>query len=41
MNGEVEDEEEEGYLVDDEECPGGSACQKLWHLHSEPGPSFE
>ena len=38
---EVEDEEEREHLVDDEECPGDSASQKLWHFHSEPGPSFE
>ena len=38
---EVEHEEEEGHLVDDEERPGGSACQKLWHFHSVPSPSFE
>ena len=38
---EVEEGEEEGHLIDDEECPGDSACQKLWHFHSEPGPSFE
>ena len=38
---EVEEGEEEGHLIDDEECPGDSACQKLWHFHPEPGPSFE
>ena len=38
MEGEVD---EEGHLVDNEESPDHSACQKLWHFHPQPGPSFE
>ena len=42
--GDITDEEvgeEEGHLVDNQECPGDSARQKLWHFHSEPDSSFE
>ena len=35
------DEDEEGHLVDYEDCPGDFACQKLGHFHSEPGSSCE
>ena len=40
---EVDEEEEEGdgHLIDDEDCPGDSTSQELWHIHSQPGLSVE